>query len=642
MTDPRATPARPTLDRAPGTARPRHGGTAISSTFQVDLRGVVDLLSHHLYSSPRVYLRELVQNAVDAVTVRGAVDDRPALLLVPTDHSADGRLHAHDSGVGLDEDDVRGFLATIGRSSKRDDLGLARTDLLGQFGIGLLSCFMVTDAVDVLTRREGGRWVRWTGRADGSYDLVSGADAADVVDAGDERVPWLEQGPGTCVALASRRGSERYLDATTVLDLAHHHAAYLPHRVVVRLAEEDVAVSPVTPPWRLADPQARRAGCERLAVDHLGGTPFQVLPVTVPQAGLDGVVVVSGQPGAGTRQGRHRVHLKGMLLSDQVPDLLPDWAFFARCAVDSTVLRPTASREGLYDDELLEHTRTALGEQLRAWLLRLAATDPARTAEFLRLHHLAVKAMAVEDDEMLRILLPLLPFETNQGTLTLPALRATTDVVHVTPTVDDFRQVAAVLAAQGVAVVNGGYVFDLDLLRRAAALDDDLVVEQVAAGDVDAHVRAVGEHRLRETAAALHEAREALDPLQVDVELRDFAPPSLAALLVDDRAARSRRESRAAAEGADDTWAAVLGALDDGGSARPQLLLNDASPTVRRVLAVTDPTVRRLAVESLYCRALLSGGHPLRPADAALLDRSFHALLDLAVDGAAPDPTEIP
>ena len=145
------------------------------STFQVDLRGIVDLLSHHLYSGPRVYVRELMQNAVDAVTVRGAADDRPALLLVPTDVAPDGRLHAMDSGVGLDEDDVRTFLATIGRSSKRDELGLARSDLLGQFGIGLLSCFMVSEDIEVVSRRADGPWVRWVGHADGTVRAVDAA-----------------------------------------------------------------------------------------------------------------------------------------------------------------------------------------------------------------------------------------------------------------------------------------------------------------------------------------------------------------------------------------------------------------------------------------------------------------------------------
>lgn len=125
-------------------------------SFQVDLRGVVDLLSRHLYASPRVYLRELLQNAVDAITARG---DGPGRVTVET---GGGTLRVSDDGIGLTADEVHTLLATIGRSSKRDELGFARHDFLGQFGIGLLSAFLVADEIDVVTRatRSGGRALR--------------------------------------------------------------------------------------------------------------------------------------------------------------------------------------------------------------------------------------------------------------------------------------------------------------------------------------------------------------------------------------------------------------------------------------------------------------------------------------------------
>src|SRR5690349_24043744 len=95
-------------------------------TFQVDLRGLVDLLSHHLYSSPRVYLRELMQNAVDALTARRTIDGLdPQPVEITT---SAGGLRVVDHGVGLTEDEVHTFLATIGRSGKRDELGYGRHD----------------------------------------------------------------------------------------------------------------------------------------------------------------------------------------------------------------------------------------------------------------------------------------------------------------------------------------------------------------------------------------------------------------------------------------------------------------------------------------------------------------------------------
>src|SRR5689334_10960349 len=104
------------VNNAPGGAGRSGSG---DYSFQVDLRGIVDLLSHHLYSSPRVYIRELLQNAVDAVTARRQRDAlAPTSIRLIVDETG---LRITDHGIGLTERDVHRFLATIGHSSKRDD-----------------------------------------------------------------------------------------------------------------------------------------------------------------------------------------------------------------------------------------------------------------------------------------------------------------------------------------------------------------------------------------------------------------------------------------------------------------------------------------------------------------------------------------
>ncbi|WP_234358110.1 ATP-binding protein, partial [Streptomyces puniciscabiei] len=145
-------------------------------TFQVDLRGLVDLLSHHLYSSPRVYLRELLQNAVDALTARHGLEPAATAGAFGIRLYADGSVvRVEDDGVGLTEADVHTFLATIGRSSKRAErIAEQRADFIGQFGIGLLSCFLVADEIHVLSRSArtpDAPVVEWRGRGDGSYTV---------------------------------------------------------------------------------------------------------------------------------------------------------------------------------------------------------------------------------------------------------------------------------------------------------------------------------------------------------------------------------------------------------------------------------------------------------------------------------------
>lgn len=606
-------------------------------TFQVDLRGLVDLLSHHLYSSPKVYVRELLQNGIDAVTSRAAKDDRPAILLIGSDRSQDGRMHCFDSGVGLDVDDVRTFLATIGRSSKRDELGFARTDMLGQFGIGLLSAFLVTDEIEVLSRKGDGAIVRWRGRGDGSYEIDEYAP-----EQGDPRAEWLSQGPGTCVSLSPRRGAEDWLVGDRVSALAQQFGRFLPHRVeavtTLRQAQGTgsaqqvtLKIAPLTPPWLIEDPVRRRDAVQELGHTELGVPPFASVPVHVPSAGLSGVALILGNPTHTGRRPGSRVYLKGMLLGDEMTGLLPEWAFFVRLVVDTTTLRPTASREALYDDDLLADTRAALGEQIRRWLGRLAASEPARMNDFLGIHHVAAKAMALADDEMLAILLPLLPFQSNVGDTTLPELLERTDTIYVTRTNDDFHQIAQVAAGQGMAVVNGGYVYEYELLLKTPTVLPGTQVLTVTPDDLDAHIRTVDSERTSAVAWPLEQMRDALDRLDVDLELRGFSPSTLPALYLDSATAQERRERREVADTADDTWAAILGAFDDGGSSRARLLLNDDNSTVQRLLGVRDPALAAIGIESLYTRALLMGHHRLRPADLAAMDRSFLGLLDRAI-----------
>jgi molecular chaperone HtpG len=573
----------------------------VSNTFQVDLRGIVDLLSHHLYASPRVYVRELLQNAVDAITAVGP--EHAGRVEITTGEA----LRITDNGIGLTEAQVHELLATIGRSSKRDELGFARHEFLGQFGIGLLSCFLVADEIRVHTRREGATPVLWTGYSDGRYDVRPG----------DEREP------GTTVTLLPRRGVEHYLTSATVTELAELYGSLLP----VEVSVDGHRVTSGTVPWALPASE-QKAYAERV----LGFRPFDVIELNVPGAGLSGAAFVLPTPVNPASRGGHRVYLKRMLLSESVEGLLPEWAFFARCVVDSTELRPTASREALYDDGMLAETRDAIADQLRGWLVRLSTTDPRRLAQFLQIHHLGVKALALHDDEMLHLVEQWYPMQTNMGELTLAEFRARFGVLRYAATADEFRQLAAVAAAQDVGLINGGYVYDADLIERLAATDPAIGVERLDPTDLTTRFTAVdaeAELRLRPFLAA---AQRRLDRLGCEVVVRSFDPVTLPALYLVSRAAAFHDEFTASRDQADDLWGGVLDALSQTvPTDRPQLVLNHRNPLIRRVAALGDAELAALAVESLYGQALLLGHHPIRPADAALLTTSFLGLLDRAV-----------
>ncbi|MFD8547171.1 HSP90 family protein [Streptomyces sp. NPDC059649] len=585
----------------------------IPHTFQVDLRGLVDLLSHHLYSSPRVYLRELLQNAVDAITARRAEQpDAPTRVRLYADEP--GLLRVDDSGIGLTEADVHHLLATIGRSSKRDGLESARAGFLGQFGIGLLACFVVADEIRVVSRSARDTTappVEWTARDDGSYTVRTLPDGA-------------RPEPGTTVHLTARPGAAEWLTEARVTALAKEFGSLLPYDV--RVGDAPVTDRPAVWERHHPHPAARRVALARHCHQQFGFTPLDSIDLDLPVAGVRGVAYVLPSAVSPAQRAGHRVHLKGMLLTDRADELLPDWAFFVRCVIDTDSLRPTASRESLYADETLAAVRDALGARIKDWFTGLAGGDPERLAQFLSVHHLGVKSLARHDRDVLTTMLPWLPFETTDGPLPLEEFARRHPVVHFTRTVEEYRQVAAIAAAQGIGVVNGGYTYDTELIELLPAVRPGTSVAELDADTVAAHLDPVDPAEELAVSGFLAAARSKLDPLGCDVVLRTFHPVSVPALHLDDRSARQERARAEEEAQADELWAGILGSLR-GSAPRARLVLNHHNPLVRAIARIAEPELAGTAAEALYGQALLMAQRPLRPADSALLNRAFLDLL---------------
>ncbi|WP_329325311.1 HSP90 family protein [Streptomyces luteogriseus] len=610
-----------TAPNAPGADR----------TFQVDLRGLVDLLSHHLYSSPRVYLRELMQNAVDALTARHALEPAaPADAFGVRLHADGSVVRVEDDGVGLTEADVHRFLATIGRSSKRADrIAEQRADFIGQFGIGLLSCFLVADEIHVLSRSArtpDAPAVEWRGRGDGSYTVRTLPASA-------------RPRPGTTVTLTPRADAGEWTRPAQVHALARHFGSLLRHPVTFDdgttagtgggAEGPGVSVNPDPAPWARTypTPGARSRALAAYGEDVFGFKPLDTIELDLPAVGLKGIACVLPETVPAGRRHGHRVHVKGMLLSEQAEEILPEWAFFVRCVVDAESLRPTASRESLYEDDTLAAVRDALAGRLRDWIARAAASDPDLLGRFLQAHHLAVKSLAVHDDEILRMLLPWLPFETTDGHTSLDEFARTHRTVLVTSSVEEFRQVAAIASAAGLGVVNGGYTYDRELVHRLPEIRPEATVADLDPATLTAHLDPVDRETELAAAAYLAQARDALAVFDCDVALRTFQPVSAPALLIDSREARHERtRSQLAREQEGGLWGDILGALRQE-APRAQLILNQLNPLVRTAVSIDEPELARTSAEALYGQAAMLSRRPLRPAESSLINRSFLDLL---------------
>jgi molecular chaperone HtpG len=586
---------------------------AVSSkdTFQVDLRGLVDLLSHHLYSSPDVFVRELLQNAVDAVTARRLVD--PAFagtidLEVREPADSPPTLVVTDDGIGLTETDLHELLATIGSSSKRP-VPDVRADFIGRFGIGLLACFLVADEITVVTRSAldpQAPALRWRGRADGTYDTA-------VLDATIE--------PGTRVHLRSRPGCEDQLSAEHVLDRARHYGGLLP--VPIRLLADGgdvVEVNAAPPPWEAGD------GLD-YARDTFGIDPLDVVPLRAD--GVRGLAFVLPDAPSPSARPAHRVFLRRMLLTTSADRLLPDWAFFVRCVIDADDLRPTAARDNFRDDWRLDAVREQLGRCVRDHLVELARTDDRRLASIVATHHEGITALAVHDDECLRLFADWLPLSTSLGPMTLAEHTRRFSELRFVRRVDDFRQIAPIAAAQGRCVVNAGYVHLSELLDRLAAVRPELGIAALDPREVVDDFEALTADEWAGALGLVRAAETVLRPLACAVDARKFEPESLPVVYVSTDSGRFHRDLGRTRElytgaGVDSAWGSLLDTLfaevSPGATAR--LCLNLRNPVVQALAARAGGGAARVrrAVQLLYVQALLLGHHPLREAEFGLLN----------------------
>lgn len=207
--------------------------------FQAEVSRLLDIVAHSLYSDREIFLRELISNASDACDrLRYAALTDPDLakdggdyaIAIQTDPDAK-TISIADNGIGMDRDELVDNLGTIARSGTAafvDKLsGDAADDvsLIGQFGVGFYSSFMVADSVTVITRRAGtdAAW-RWSSDGKGSFTIE----------------PAERDAPGTTVTLHLRADAEEFLDAGRLRGIVKTYSDHIP--VAIKLADRKSVV----------------------------------------------------------------------------------------------------------------------------------------------------------------------------------------------------------------------------------------------------------------------------------------------------------------------------------------------------------------------------------------------------------------
>jgi molecular chaperone HtpG len=568
------------MSEGPEPAEPR------TLPMGLHLPGLLTILGEHLYSDPTVALREALQNAHDSCERRRAeARDEAYPPRVDVRFSTSGRwLELSDNGSGLTEQEISEFLATIGRSytgelRARLSLGdraeiAAAEQLIGQFGLGFLSAFLLSRRVVLTTRsfREGSPTLRFVSSGGQSYELgaVAPAEARTV---------------GTTLRMELKPAAHFLLDSEVLQRAVRSFVDFLPTPVFVYGDGEEAPDAPANrggAPWH---EEGRGRDLSDFVRERFGVEPLTVLPlrdvrvrlgddaVTIPIAGV--LFVPPGSVTSLQEFGDVAVYVRRMFICERERDLLPPWARFVRGVVESARLKPTVSRETLRQDETYRQVQAGLETQLIDHFERLARDHSDVWAEIVLAHNDLIKGWALQAPRLFAAVADRVHFETSRGRLTLPEIRgAGGDTIHYFSDDSGLNQERLLFESRGMLVVDASRFAEEAFLRRYVATRQGVKAEQLGPGTSGVFERADG---------ALPRIVAHFDRLGVPCRAVRFEPRSLPALLVyPPTHDRVRRVRDALEQG---TLQGPIGALlrdfverrSAGGRSGPMLHLNAAS-----------------------------------------------------------------
>lgn len=582
--------------------------------FKVNLGGMIQILSDHLYSSPEVYIRELLQNGVDAIAGRQKKESGFSEGAITIAVDEETSLTFTDNGIGLTEEEIHRFLAVIGESSKTGSPLLELpADYIGRFGIGLLSCFMVSDEIRIMTRSVTGTpSYEWIGKPDGTYRIreLSGKHAV-----------------GTSVFLTCKTGSETYFRFDEVKYLVQYYGLLLPYPITLISGDIEETIYPVHLPWEGAHADREKLLFFGSYIFHENFLDCVVLHSDA--GGVHGVAyIVPYRVQAATKQ-EHRIYLKNMLLTEKTGNFLPDWAVFVKCIIHAQELRPTASRESFYEDEILAQTREDLGNCILSYLKEIAVARDDRFYRFLQVHDLIIKSMALEQDDLFRLFVDYLDFSTTRGRKTGYELRTCGEPLIYADSMDKYKQLSQIFFAKGKLLINACYVYSLDLLCRMG----DIFGTEILPAELDDVEQLMGDLTLKEEDQVfdfVRNAKQIMKDHNCGVDVRKFSPPSQPVFYYLDDETKLHRQIAQAKERGDTMFHNMLDSFlsDTGETTDAMLIFNYDNPIFKKLLHLKNREQFENVLEILYVQALLIGGFPLCNDELTLMNSRLLRLLE--------------
>ncbi|MBI1424355.1 MAG: molecular chaperone HtpG [Gammaproteobacteria bacterium] len=368
--------------------------------FQTEVKQLLQLMIHSLYSNREIFLRELVSNAADACdklrfeALHNAAlleDDSPAQIRISYDKSAK-TLTISDNGIGMSRDEVINNLGTIAKSGTREFFSRLSGDqqkdahLIGQFGVGFYSAFIVADKVTVVTRRAGEKadqGVRWESDGGGEFSIEMAEQAVR----------------GTSITLHLREGQEDLLSGSRLRAIIHKYSNHIVQPIVMqkeewqdgasKIVEEDETVNQASALW--TRPKSEISDDEYKEFYKHVGHDFDD-PLAWSHARVEGrqeytqlLYIPAHAPfELWDRNARHgvKLYVRRVFIMDDAEQLMPQYLRFVRGIVDSSDLPLNVSREILQESKDIEAIRSGCTKKVLGLLEDIAANDAENYARF--------------------------------------------------------------------------------------------------------------------------------------------------------------------------------------------------------------------------------------------------------------------
>ncbi|MGP8231251.1 MAG: molecular chaperone HtpG [Methylovirgula sp.] len=361
-----------------------------SHAFQADVSQLLDLMVHSVYSERDIFLRELVSNGADAceklryeaLANPALVGDDSNFLITVTLDKESKTLTVADNGIGMSQEDLTQALGTIARSGTRAFLdrlngeakedATASKDLIGQFGIGFYSAFMVADRIDVETRRAGSdEAFLWSSDGKGTFSIAPLA---------------LDKAPahGTRVILHLKEEAGEYLEPSKVEHILREHSSAItvPIALVEAPGQEPRKLTEGSVLWTKPKSAITEQEYTEFYRDLSGQFDEPALTLHWRAEGRHEYSVLAFVPGSrpfdlfdSARKGRGKLYVRHVLIAADA-DLLPSWLRFVRLVVDSADLPLNMSRELIQQSPVFAAIKKAVANRVMQELTKLEETDP--------------------------------------------------------------------------------------------------------------------------------------------------------------------------------------------------------------------------------------------------------------------------